>query len=275
MNDARTDWPPASTAVTVVPEVPLGTGNAQEMAPVLPAQSDPVVHRVMVTVSNTRDVTIFETENPLPEIVTAAPTGPCADVRVIVSGVTLNLAWADGPTTSVANTVVPEVPLGTAKPHENAPELLVVSEPLVQPVMATLSNTSDANAADSEKLVPETVTTAPTGPCFGVAVIAGAVTVNVAEAVFVLSDAIIDCAPVGTVGITTVHEKLPFGRDVVQVEAAVSRSSVNARGALAANPVPVAVVELPMRPLAGFSEREAPTENVARPVFVPSVAAMV
>ena len=275
MNDAETDWPPASIAITVVPEVPLGAVNAQEMAPVLPALSDPVVHWVIVTASNTREVTIFETENPVPDTVTAAPTGPCPGATVIVSAVTLNVAWADGPTTSVAVTVVPDVPLGTAKAHENAPELFVVSEPLVQTVTVTVSNTSDANAADCEKPVPATVTAAPTGPCFGVTVIAGTVTVNVAEPVFVPSDATIVCAPAGTVGITTVHEKLPFERAVVQVEAAGTRSSVNEIGALAANPVPVAVVELPMGPLVGFSEREAPTVNVARPVFTPSVATMV
>ena len=68
------------------------------------------------------------------------------------------------PPASVAFTVVPNVPLGTEKPHENAPELSVVSEPLEQPVIATSSNTSDASGVITENPVPETVTGAPNGP---------------------------------------------------------------------------------------------------------------
>ena len=100
-------------------------------------------------------------------------------------------------------------------------------------------------------------------------------TENGAEAMFVPSDATIVCAPFGTVGITTAHEKVPFGRDVVQVEAATTRSSVNEMGALAANPVPVAVVELPTTPPVGFNERAASTVNVAGAWFVPSNAVTV
>ena len=87
------------------------------------------------------------------------------------------------PPASTAVTVVPDVPLGTLKMHENAPELSVVIEPLEQTAIAWPSNNSDVSDADTENPAPETVTVAPTGPCPGATVIAGAVTVNVPVAV--------------------------------------------------------------------------------------------
>jgi hypothetical protein len=80
-------------------------------------------------------------------------------------------------------TVVPAVPLGTLNVQLNAPVAPVVREPLVQLVIVTESNTSDDNAVDTENPVPATVTVAPIGPCAGVTVIAGVVTVNVPVAV--------------------------------------------------------------------------------------------
>ncbi len=99
--------------------------------------------------------------------------------------VTVNVPVAVLPLTSVAVTVVPEVPLGTANVQLNAPVVPVVNEPLVQlaPVIVLVSKTNDVSAVDTEKPVPETVTLPPTGPCVGVTVIAGVVTVNVPLAV--------------------------------------------------------------------------------------------
>ncbi len=79
-------------------------------------------------------------------------------------------------------TVVPEVPLGTLNVQLNDPDPLVVREPLVQLVIVTPSKTSPT-VLDTEKPVPDTVTVAPTGPCFGVRVIFGVVTVNFPVAV--------------------------------------------------------------------------------------------
>ncbi|MGA7475714.1 MAG: hypothetical protein WBW47_00660 [Thermoplasmata archaeon] len=53
----------------------------------------------------------------------------------------------------------------------------------MQLVIVTESNTRYDNAADTENPVPATVTVAPIGPCPGVTVIAGVVTVNVPVAV--------------------------------------------------------------------------------------------
>ncbi len=80
-------------------------------------------------------------------------------------------------------TVAPEVPLGTANVQVNAPVTPVVKEPLVQLAIVTESKTSDDSAVDTEKPMPATVTVAPIGPCPGVTVIAGVVTVKVPPAV--------------------------------------------------------------------------------------------
>jgi hypothetical protein len=92
--------------------------------------------------------------------------------------VTVKVASATCPPVSVARTVVPDVPEGTANRHENAPEESVVSTPLEQDEIVTPSNTSDASGAEIVNPVPATVTVAPCGPWTGVAVIAGVVTVK-------------------------------------------------------------------------------------------------
>ncbi len=79
-------------------------------------------------------------------------------------------------------TVVPDVPLGTLNVQLNAPVAPVVNEPLVQLVIVTPSKTRLAVLV-IEKSAPDTVTAAPIGPCPGVTVIAGVVTVNVPPAV--------------------------------------------------------------------------------------------
>ncbi len=176
--------PPTSVAVTVVPDAPAGTANVQVNAPVVPVVREPLVQlaAVIVLVSKTNDVSAADTEKPVPETVTLAPTGPCVGVTVIAGVVTVNVPVAVLPLTSVAVTVVPDVPLGTLNVQVNAPVVPVVREPLVQLVIVTESKTSDDSAVDTEKPVPETVTLAPTGPCVGVTVIAGVVTVNVPPA---------------------------------------------------------------------------------------------
>jgi hypothetical protein len=82
-------------------------------------------------------------------------------------------------------TVVPDVPLGTLNVQLNAPVAPVVNEPLVQLAAAIVlvSKTNEVSAVDTEKPVPATVNVAPIGPCPGVTVIAGVVTVNVPLAV--------------------------------------------------------------------------------------------
>ncbi len=150
--------------MTVVPEVPLGTANVQVNAPLVPVVREPLVQLVIVTESKTSDDSAVDTEKPVPETVTLAPTGPCVGVTVIACVVTVNVPPAVWPPTSVAVTVVPEVPLGTLNVQVNAPVAPVVREPLVQLATVTESSTRDDSAVDTEKPVPATVTVAPIGP---------------------------------------------------------------------------------------------------------------
>ena len=75
----------------------------------------------------------------------------------------MNVPVAVWPPTSVAVTIVPTVPLGTANVHEKSPETSVPNEPLVQLVTVTPSK-SRPTVLSTEKPVPDTVTVAPTGP---------------------------------------------------------------------------------------------------------------
>ena len=95
----------------------------------------------------------------------------------------MKAAVAVDPPASVATTVEPLVPLGTANVHEKSPSASVVREPLVQLAMVTPSKTSEARGDDTENPEPETVTVAPIGPCPGEAEIDEVVTVNEPEAV--------------------------------------------------------------------------------------------
>lgn len=78
----------------------------------------------------------------------------------------------------MARTVEPETPLGTVNVQLNAPSPLVVSEPVMQVVTATESNTSDASGEETENPSPFTVTVPPDGPWVGLTVMTGAVTRN-------------------------------------------------------------------------------------------------
>jgi hypothetical protein len=62
--------------VTVVPDVPLGTLSVQLKDPVPLVVNEPLVQLVIVTPSKTRDFSVVETEKPVPDTVTVAPTGP-------------------------------------------------------------------------------------------------------------------------------------------------------------------------------------------------------
>ncbi len=104
---------------------------------------------------------------------------------MIASLVTVNVPVAAWPLTSVAVTVVPDVPLGTVNVQLKAPAPPAVKEPLVQLAIVTPSKTSPT-ALVTEKPVPETVTAAPMGPCPGVTAIAAVVTVNISAVVGVL-----------------------------------------------------------------------------------------
>jgi len=174
--------PPTSVAVTVVPDVPLGTVKVQLKEPVALVPRPPPRLQLTITMPSKTRPTVVETENPVPVTVTVAPTGPFVGATVIFGVVTLNVPVADLPPTSVAVTVVPDVPLGTLNVQLNVPVALVASEPLVQAETTTPSNTSPT-VVSTEKPVPETVTVAPVGPCFGATVIFGVVTLNVPVAV--------------------------------------------------------------------------------------------
>jgi hypothetical protein len=112
-----------------------------------------------------------ETLNPAPFTWYVPPTGPWRGLRVIVGVVTVNVPVAVCPPVFVAITELPDVPLGTWKEQLKDPEALVLSEPVEQLVTDTASKTSDRSVVEFEKPVPETVTSAPTGPCEGFTVI--------------------------------------------------------------------------------------------------------
>jgi hypothetical protein len=141
------------------------------------------VQLVIDTESKTSDDSGVETENPVPETVTTVPAGPRVGLTVMAGMVTVNVPVAVLPPTSVAVTVVPDVPVGTLNVQLNPPVVFAVSEPLVQAVIGLASKLNDDSAADTEKPVPATVTLAPVGPCPGVTVIAGVVTTKVPPAV--------------------------------------------------------------------------------------------
>ena len=148
-------------------------------------------------------VTVFDSENPVPVNVTELPTVPWVGFTAITGVVTVNVPVAAGPPTSVAVTVVPDVPPGTTNVQVNAPALFVVREPLVQLAIVTESKTSDASVVDTEKPVPDTVTVEPRGPCVGDTVIAGVVTVNVPVAVPpAMSVAVMDVPDAGPITLT-------------------------------------------------------------------------
>jgi hypothetical protein len=196
--------------VTVVPDVPLGTTNVQLNAPAALVVNDPLLQLVMSTLSKTNDFSFVETEKPVPDTVTVDPGAPFVGVTLIEGVVTVNFPVACWPPTSVAVTTVPDVPPGTANVQLNVPAEVVVSPPPMEQLeMVTPSKTSPTGL-ETEKPVPDTVTVAPTGPCFGLTVIFGVVTVNFPVAV----------PPPTSVAVTVVPE-VPLGTLKVQLNAPV------------------------------------------------------
>ena len=170
-------------------------------------------------------------------------------------------------------TVVPEVPLGTAKVQLNAPVAPVVNEPDVHTVIVTPSNTNDANPVDTENPVPATVTVAPTGPWLGDTVIAGAVIVNGAVALSKLpSDpvaftvyAVADAVPV----IVTTQLNVPVPETVAPqlVVIVAPELTVVVTVTPGVNPVPETVTDAPLGPWVGVSViAGVVTVNVPLPV---------
>jgi hypothetical protein len=76
--------------VTVVPDVPLGTLNVQPNAPVVSVVRVPLVQVVIATPPMTKP-TVLDTEKPVPDTVTVAPTGPCPGDTVMVGVVKVNV----------------------------------------------------------------------------------------------------------------------------------------------------------------------------------------
>lgn len=158
------DCPPTSVAVTTVPLVPGGTRKVQLKAPVASVDSDPDVQLALtiVTLSKTSvGFVAWDTENPVPETVTDAPTGPEVGLTVMWRAVTVNEPVAVGPEASTAVTVVPLVPGGTANVQLNTPFEPGERLPEVQLEMVTPSKVSDESVVELEKPFPATVTDAP------------------------------------------------------------------------------------------------------------------
>jgi hypothetical protein len=181
--------PPASTARTVVPTVPLGALKVHANVPVAPVVSEPLVQLVIDTPSKTSDPRTVETENPVPETVTAAPTGPWAGFTVMAGIVTVNVVVGVSPEpTSVASmSWEPALELGTVNVQTKPPAAVVVM--VVPPPLSVpdeqLVNASEipANVTVTEfdivNPVPVRVAELPIGPWAGLTVIACGVTVNV------------------------------------------------------------------------------------------------
>jgi hypothetical protein len=85
-------WPPTSVAVTVDPDVPLGTLNVQLNDPVASVVSEPIVQlEVGITTPSKASPTRPVNEKPVPDTVTVAPKGPCPGVTAIAGVVTANV----------------------------------------------------------------------------------------------------------------------------------------------------------------------------------------
>jgi len=176
--------------------------------------------------------------------------GPPAGVTVISGVVTVNGLVAATPPTSVAKTVVPDVPLGTGNVQLNDPGGVptVVNEPLVQLVIGFASKARDVGVVDTEKPVPATVTVAPMGPWPGVTVIVGVVTVNIAVAMYEPPSVAMNVyGPAGVVaGILNVQLNAPPGVWVVPAQAVPEpHDTVTIEPA---QPVPLKVVDAPGGP---------------------------
>jgi hypothetical protein len=273
VNAAVAVWPPASVAVTTAPEAPGGTANVHVNVPVPLVVKEPLAQPVIALPSSTSDVREVDTENPVPETVTAVPWGPWVGLTVIVGVVTMNTVVAVWPPLSVAVTVVPTVSLGTLNSQPKVPLALVVKEPTAQLTIVAPSKTSPTVLV-TEKPVPETVTITPTGPCVGLTVIAGVVTVNTPVAVWPLTSRAVTVVPDVPVGTLNVHVNAPVPfvvneplRQLVTVFASKTRDSTAID---TENPDPDTVTMAPTGPCPGLTVIRGPvTENVCGLVGVP------
>jgi hypothetical protein len=135
---------------------------------------------------------VVRTENPEPVTVTEVPTGLCVGERVITGVVTAKVAEALSAgtvPTSLPDTYamyVPTATAGTVNVHVKVPVAEVVLDVQVCTLGVAPLNVIVPIAVRTENPEPVTVTEVPTGPCVADRVIAGVVTVNVADAVFAL-----------------------------------------------------------------------------------------
>jgi hypothetical protein len=246
--------PPASVAVTFVPDVPLGTANVQLNDPVAPVVTEPPAQFEIVSPSKTSPTGLC-TEKPVPDAVTVAPTGPWVGLTVTLSFVAVNLPVAVCPPTSIAVTFIPDVPLGTANVQLNEPAAPVVTEPLAQLEVITPSKTSPT-VLDTEKPVPSTVTVAPMGPWVGLTAIFSFVTVNLSVAVFPpMSVAVtfVPDVPLGTANLQLNEPDAPVVKEPpVQLEI-ITSSRTSPTGLDTEKPVPDTVTVAPIGPSKGLA----------------------
>ncbi|MFZ0942923.1 MAG: hypothetical protein WAN54_03395 [Syntrophobacteraceae bacterium] len=252
-NVAVAVWPPTSPAVTVAPAVSLGTWNVQLNAPVALVVREPPVQVAMLTPSKSSPA-VLNTEKPVPDTVTIAPTGPWTGLTVIAGVVTVKTLVAVGPLASVAVTVVPDAPDGTENVHVNVPVPLVVREPIVQVVIAWESNTSDASGVDTENPVPDTVTFVPNGPWVGPTVIVGVVTANAPAAVWPLGSVAMTVVPNVPPGTLNTQSNAPVAlvvREPLAQLTTLTPSKTSFSALVTEKPVPDTVTVTPTGPWVG------------------------
>lgn len=165
--------PPVSVAVTVVPDVSLGTTNVQLNAPVLFVVREPLAQLTIGWESKTSDARRANTEKPVPTTVTVAPVVAWVGFTVmegvvIVKVIVVVRMFVDA---SVAMTeYAPAGSLGTLNVQTNRPEESVViavrmNVPSVHTV-GTWSAELNDTVAPEEGVNPEPVRVkfAPSGP---------------------------------------------------------------------------------------------------------------
>ncbi len=279
VNEAVALAPLASTARTLVDEVPGGTRSVQLKDPAAFVESEPLVQLAIRTPSNESDSSFDEGENPVPDTVTVAPTGPCPGVTTSPDRPTVNAADALWPPTSVAVTTEDVVPEGTGSVHENAPAADAVSDPLVHAVTTTPSKTSERSGTDGEKPVPETVTEAPTGPRLALRVRASGVTVNAAEVLWPPESVAVTTEEVVPEGTASAQTNAPdaetASEPLVQFATGTPSKSSEVRVVEGVNPPPDTVTGEPTGPWDSLSVRVSPvTANVAEADWPPASVAV-
>lgn len=167
---------------------------------------------------------------------------------------TLNVAVATCPPTSVAVTVDVVVPLGTLNVQLNDPVPPVESEPLVHFVIDTPSKTSDFRVVDTEKPVPYTVTVAPTGPLAELKVSWGVVTVNLPVAFCPPTSVAVTVVPTVPLGTFSTQANNPralvVNEPLVQLEV-VTPSKTSPTGLDTEKPAPATCTVAPTGPWLG------------------------